>query len=305
MEVLNSTFRSSVTKSNLSYEEKKLTAKAPEPSSLSVGEEVDEFDKLDPKLKSIVLALEALTGKKIDISGFTSSKLNTQPSNQSPDQLDKSKPYLLYESYQAESNNLDLKMEGSAKTSDNKKIDFSLSIHWNEEFVQTSRAMIQDGKVFQDPLIISFDGMPPVASEQFEFDLNKNADKLNFLNNGAYLVNDKNKNNIADDGSELFGTKSGDGFLVLKQHDDDKNGWIDSSDSIYKNLKLWRPELDGDNQLVSLEEMGIGAISLTSTQIDFISKSSIDTPIANYKDASVALGEDGKAYGVFSVDLAM
>ncbi len=39
--------------------------------------------------------------------------------------------------------------------------------------------------------------------------------------------------NKINDGSELFGTSSGDGFKDLATYDEDENGWIDENDSIF------------------------------------------------------------------------
>jgi hypothetical protein len=49
----------------------------------------------------------------------------------------------------------------------------------------------------------------------------------------AHLAIDANNNGRIDDGSELFGPTSGDGFGELAALDDDGNGWVDESDAAY------------------------------------------------------------------------
>jgi hypothetical protein len=41
------------------------------------------------------------------------------------------------------------------------------------------------------------------------------------------LVIDKNLDGKVNDGSELFGPSTGDGFEKLARYDEDRNGWID------------------------------------------------------------------------------
>jgi len=313
MQVLSSSIRASSI-SSYKYSQKENISLLKEQSSLeprkadSLALKINELkgnksvevntEVLDSKYRSMVLALEALMGKKIEIKSFKANNSHNPTNNQS------SSPVMIYENVQQEISSLDLSFEGSLSTKDGKEMSFSLSLEWNQEFVENNRLRIQDGKIFEDPLVISLDGMPPVISDKFEFNLNENAQQLNYLNaNAGYLVNDANNNNSVDDGGELFGPHTSDGFAELSKYDDDNNGWIDSSDKIFKQLKLWTPTKNGD-ELLSLQNVGIGAISLSTTDINFVAKDSIDNPIANYKEASVAIDNKGNAYGVFSVDLA-
>ena len=261
-----------------------------------ISEEDSDLMSLDAKTRQLIQALEVLTGKKIDLKSLLgkSSKSSVPRSNS---------PILTYESMQAEQSKMNVSFDGKMQTKDGKEIAFSLSIKWSQSFVETQRVRMQDGKVMQDPLVISLDGNPPVSSDKIDFNLNASAQQINKLNaNSGYLVNDKNGNGQADNGSELFGPKTSNGFAELAAYDDDKNGWIDSSDKIYKQLYIWNPQTNA-NGMTSLEQAGIGAISLSALDVNYTQKSSIDTPIADYKQASVAVGENGASYGVFSVDL--
>ncbi|WP_170401511.1 calcium-binding protein [Ruegeria arenilitoris] len=59
------------------------------------------------------------------------------------------------------------------------------------------------------------------------------------------LVADWNSDGIINDGSELFGTEFTDGFTILGQHDENSDGVIDSSDTIWSTLQIWQ-DANGD-----------------------------------------------------------
>lgn len=48
-----------------------------------------------------------------------------------------------------------------------------------------------------------------------------------------------------NNGSELFGALSGDGYADLDAIDDDGNGWIDAADAATNQLYLWLAEAGG------------------------------------------------------------
>ena len=93
----------------------------------------------------------------------------------------------------------------------------------------------------------------------------------------AFLVLDKNANGLIDSGRELFGDatlKSNgrlatDGFDALQDLDSNGDGKINSSDSQFANLRLWR-DLNQDgisqsNELFTLSSQNIAAINVAST----------------------------------------
>ena len=85
----------------------------------------------------------------------------------------------------------------------------------------------------------------------------------------GFLALDKNSDGIINDGSELFGTKTGNGFSELAEYDSDGNGWIDENDEVYDQLKVWVKDENGKDTLLSLKEANVGAICLGSSKTTF------------------------------------
>ena len=89
----------------------------------------------------------------------------------------------------------------------------------------------------------------------------------------AFLVLDRNQNNVIDDGGELFGDATPQpaggqrhGYRALALFDDNRDGVIDAADAVFASLRLWRDAShDGfsqANELASLSSAGVVSISL-------------------------------------------
>lgn len=73
---------------------------------------------------------------------------------------------------------------------------------------------------------------------------------------------DINGDGKINDGNELFGPKSGNGFSDLAAFDEDGNGWIDENDFVYDKLRIWTKDKYGNDSLLAIGKKGIGAIYL-------------------------------------------
>ena len=189
----------------------------------------------------------------------------------------------------------------------NKEIEIALDISLSRSFTyQTEITLSQD--LLKDPLVISLDGtLPMLSSHKFAFDIDSDGsnDQISVLKqNSGFLALDKNENGKIDDGSELFGTKSGDGFKDLSAFDDDKNGWIDENDKIFDRLQVWM-KTENKDKLIGLGELGIGAIYLGNTQTPFDIKSETNELLGQIKKSGFFLFENGKSGVVSQVDLAI
>ncbi len=113
-----------------------------------------------------------------------------------------------------------------------------------------------------DPLVVQLGDQPlSLAQESYRFDLDLDglADALPGLNGqAAYLVLDRNNNGRVDDGRELFGPQTGNGFVELTALDENGDGRVDGQDAAFSALQLWNPATG----LRPLQDAGITALLL-------------------------------------------
>ena len=168
---------------------------------------------------------------------------------------------------------------------------------------------IGDTRQLQDPLVLNFDGEAAQLTDQrFAFDLDSDGDKesINFVAGGSgFLALDKNGDGKVNDGSELFGAQSGNGFAELSGYDSDRNGWIDENDAAYTQLRVWTKDSAGNDQLSTLKQANVGAINLSSVATPFDLKDSSNALLGQIRSSSVYLTDDGKAGTVQQVDLTV
>jgi hypothetical protein len=195
------------------------------------------------------------------------------------------------------------------RTADGKCIDVDLSLVMAREFRQSLRAQFQAGDAkLTDPLVVNFDAPAAALTERtftFDLDADGTAEQLANLRSGSgFLALDANDNGRIDDGRELFGPATGQGFAELSAHDEDGNGWIDEADSVFDRLRVWTPEADGGGRLRSLEQLGIGAVALSAAEASFDLTGSTNELLGRLRATSLFLREDGQAGTVQQIDLA-
>ena len=170
--------------------------------------------------------------------------------------------------------------------------------------------MRQSGSVeLRDPLAINFNGKAAeLTGTRFEFDLDVDGtvERIPGLAAGsAWLAFDRNGDGCINDGGELFGTRSGNGFADLACLDDDGNRWLDEADAAFGQLRLWEPGEVGTGTLTTLGERGIGAIYLGSAQTPFALTDAENEKRGYIRASGVYLHEDGGVGTVQQVDLAV
>lgn len=187
-----------------------------------------------------------------------------------------------------------------------KEIDVKLEVNLKRSFIEKHKFVMD---ILTDPLVISLDGnIPRLSDETFAFDIDSDGtrDQISKLKKGSgFLALDLNENGKIDNGAELFGTKSGNGFTDLSKYDDDGNGWIDENDKIFDKLRIWQKNEYNDS-LVTLGEVGIGAIFLGNAQTPFSMKSLEDNALnGKLKSSGFFLFENGNAGVISQIDLAI
>ncbi|MGE5582226.1 MAG: hypothetical protein ACM3X9_06780 [Bacillota bacterium] len=195
---------------------------------------------------------------------------------------------------------------GIFKTVDGKVVNFEISLNLEREFAAVNGVNLQTGRPI-DPLIINYDG--PAASltaTKFSFDIDSNgqAEQLSFVNQGSGLLTlDLNNDGTVNNGTELFGAKSGNGFKELAAYDSDLNGWIDENDPIYNKLRIWTKDDSGKDQLFALGQKGVGAIYLGSVEAPFSYKNQFNITQGENRRAGLFAREDGQVGTIQQADL--
>ena len=163
--------------------------------------------------------------------------------------------------------------KGLAMTEDGRQLDFNIAVSMSRSFMQYTQVQVPNPFALMDPLMINVgSSVANISDQKFTFDLDADGAMEDISMPGAgtgFLAYDKNEDGIINDGTELFGAISGDGFADLRQYDDDGNGWIDENDEIFQKLKVWYKNGDGEDELVDLLSADVGAIYLGSQQTDF------------------------------------
>lgn len=204
--------------------------------------------------------------------------------------------YDYHETYY-ESEEMTFMAQGEIHTEDGSVINFALKMQAKREYSEETHLRIRAGDAAKvvDPLTVSLNGaMPELTDTKYRFDLDAdgNIDQISFVKpGGGFLALDKNGDGKINSGTELFGPTSGNGFTELAVYDSDQNGWIDANDPVFDQLRMWTKDGQGNDHLLVLGEVGIGAIYLGH----------IDTPFSLNDQQNDVLGQVSRT-GVYVTD---
>ncbi len=241
--------------------------------------------------------------KQTDLSGPVSEQNTVMPV-----QTFKSLFYM-QESYYEEYEDTTFSTMGTVKTSDGREINFQVNVGMSRSFQEYFREDLEVASfAFCDPLVINLDVDSAQLSDQtFYFDIDADGveDEVSNLGSGSgYLALDKNGDGEINDGSELFGTASGNGFADLARYDEDGNGWIDENDAVWDKLQIWCRDENGRSVLYRLADKGVGAICLQNVSTDFTMKGGMGQTTGAVRASGIFLYENGNVGTVQHVDLA-
>jgi hypothetical protein len=297
-------------------------------SSETTAESEDKFFELSPREKEIISLLEKflskLSGKKVminvpdklplsgrgnsDFGHLMATKNDGNNNGNGSQRVGWGINYHYEESY-TEKESMNFSAQGTILTEDGSEIKFKLNIMTSREYTSYQSIDIKAGDALIDPLVINYGaGSASLSGFKTDFDLNADGtqDTISFLAEGSgFLALDENNDGVINDGSELFGPASGDGFGELAEYDNDQNSWIDENDSIYKELSLWIKDAAGNDQLLALSQVGIGAIYLGNVDSLFSLKDTDNHLDAQIKETGIFLKENGEAGTVQHVDFAV
>ena len=210
----------------------------------------------------------------------------------------------------SESESTTFASSGMVKTQDGRSIDFNIEVSMSRAFTSQINTLTTQNYIKTDPLVINLDtDIGSVTDQKFLFDLDSDGEEeeISFAGKGSgFLALDRNGDGRIGDGSELFGTKSGDGFKDLAAFDEDGNGWIDENDSIYSKLKVWTKDEDGNDYLINLKDADVGAIYLDNADTQFSLKDGNNRMNGEIKKTGIYLHESTGAAGTLNhIDLAV
>ncbi|MBI5233461.1 MAG: VCBS repeat-containing protein [Deltaproteobacteria bacterium] len=268
------------------------------------------------------LLMEALTGKEIKVRD--ASKMDSKVEGIESESIETAKPAqadaapqregwgVIYNSTESheEKEATSFTAKGVVRTSDGKEIDFSLRLVMQREFATTNTVDIRAGDaLLKDPLVVNFNGEAAGLTDmRFKFDLNADGIKedMPFVKQGSgFLVFDKNENGVIDNGQELFGPATNNGFSELSAYDADKNNWIDENDGIYSKLRLWTKDSSGTDSFYTLKDKGIGAIYLANNTTLFDLRDQTNSLDGRILASGVYLSENGDAGTIQQLDLVV
>ena len=289
----------------------------------------------DPKLLLIRAIIEAISGKSIKFVSESAANQSDKANSTTPTMANIANLAnanggeviavssgntafgLRYNSNEVikENETTNFSASGIIKTADGKEIQFQCDLTMQRSFYMDNSTEIfmgasTDRKSLCDPLIINFAGTAAeLKNTTFAFDLNADgsAENIQELAAGsAFLVLDKNKDGKINNGNEMFGTQSGDGFADLSVYDEDGNGWIDENDSVYNSLGVWNNSAYG-GKIRSLKEAGIGAIYLQNANTEFSIKDKTTNELqGQIRKTGIFLNEKNGNIGTIQhVDLAI
>lgn len=295
--------------------------------------ELSEEDKM--KISLIERFIKALTGKDFKIetpdmkdgdseeecrelqdkaAELEQAKQNQAQQNQAPQNQPPQKQGwgLEYEYHEKryEQEKMSFSADGVIKTADGKEINFSVDLSMSREFMEEKNISIRAGDAVKvDPLVINYNGAAAeLTNTKFSFDLDANgqAEQVSFVRPGSgFLALDKNGDGVINDGTELFGPASGNGFADLAKYDEDGNGWIDENDTIFDKLRIWSKDAEGNDYLFALGQKGIGAIYLGHIATPFAMKNQANELQGEVNKSGIYVKENGSVGTVQQIDLAV
>ncbi len=287
--------------------------------ALSSGEEpLDDGNKLEISL--IKLLVERFTGRSIQVvtpgdlkaaSTQSAAHPHHHHTHRQADEGEREGWGMVYQNYRShsESEQTSFQAQGVVLTADGREIAIDLQLNMSREFFSESTLTLRAGDALKDPLVVNFSGNAVALTQQtFSFDIDADgiSEQIHFVTpDSGFLALDRNQDGVINDGSELFGALSGNGFADLAGSDVDGNGWIDENDPIFESLRIWSKSADGQDQLVGLGAKGIGAIFLGHVTTPFDLKDQNNQLNGVVRDSGLYLQESGGVGTVQQIDLVV
>lgn len=299
--------------------EKPPVVQAPEiqtTEALALGDEtLDGLHELEVSL--LKLLIERITGHRIkvvipaELKPIENELEITDPPAGSEAAPESQGWGMIYQNYRShyETERTQFHAQGLVRTADGREITVEIRLSMSREFFAESSLTLRAGDALKDPLVVNFSGQAAdLTRQRYHFDIDADGvdDQIHFVTpESGFLALDHNGDGVINDGSELFGALSGDGFSELADLDRDANGWIDEQDPVFDALRIWSKDSQGRDQLVGLGARGIGAIYLGHITTPFDIKNSQNQWFGRVRESGLYLDEDGSAGTLQKLDLVV
>lgn len=270
----------------------------------------------DPRLSLLIRMIEYFTGKKVRLfdasefraGGGTSAVPPPSGSSAAAPRAGFGIEYDYSATY-SETESTSFGASGTVRTADGAEIRFDLGFSMSRSYSESVSAQFRAGdQRMQDPLMIDFAGPAAALSDlRFAFDLDADGDaeQVPLPGGRGFLAFDRDGSGRIEDGRELFGPTTGDGFGELAALDGDGNGWVDEADEAWSRLGLWQPGAAGGGSLKTLAEAGIGAFYLGRVDTPYSLRNAANETLGEMRATGIYLGEDGSVGTVSQVDLSV
>ena len=276
-------------------------------SDAEIAEDVGETESYDQQLQKS----GALSSMVQHISGtsVTMHQLRDNIQNQltAPTPLAIGMASLSSSAIHYEEESVFFQAAGEVQTEDGRSISFNLGLQMERQELIVNSAGLGRSIYGIDPLVLNFDDTISIFDENyFSFDLDGDGEKEELSTLGSccgFLALDRNGDGEVTDGLELFGPSTNSGFGELAELDVDGNAWIDENDPIFDDLMVWMGAGGEDDQLISLREAGVGAISVAHLGTQFNLESSDGTVQGIVQASGLFLMENGQPKSMMEIDL--
>lgn len=275
----------------------------------TVDAAADVEQKMAELKKSTASAKSLTFGTATNLAG-SGVVISSSGTSSSAERVMTFKRVTVQSSFYAEMEHTAYQSQGCVKTQDGREISFNVEVEMSRAFCEKYDSLTMEDYVCVDPLVLNLEGnVGQISDQKFLFDLNADGteEEISFTGQGSgFLALDKNKDGIINDGSELFGTTSGNGFKDLAAYDEDGNGWIDENDAIFNDLSIWTLDDKGEKVLISLKDADVGAIYLGSASTEFSLKNEENHNTNGViRSTGIFLKESGGAGTIQHIDLTI
>lgn len=277
-------------------------------------------DQVDPRMRMLIQIVEALTGRKVvfyqqgqdsapEIEPLASPDKAPAEASQRPPTRQGPEFNIRYDYHEVreEAEIAHFAASGKVRSADGREISFDLELEMARYEREEINVSVEIGTPRRkDPLVLNLTtDRVRLESGRFDFDLDADGETESIARLGsgsAYLALDRDGDGAINNGRELFGPQTNEGFQELAALDDDGNGWIDEGDAAFSSLKLWRP---GDETMVSLKDAGVGAIALENRNTPYTLKDDAGNVAGAIRNSGLFLFEDGGVGTAQQIDLVV